>query len=178
MENKPFRDMPEAPVPPKLPKYFPDLQGANRGKTPGAGWIENELRPWLREVNSRYGYGIWISLSAIVAIGLGIGIYFYQDAIYQSAQSAMALTVQTKDKILEVTGNVKYKILDVSGQAKDKIVEVSTQTKDQILGLLNSVRERISGLPTSPTTEDADVEIHMPRTMADKLKNIVGMSDD
>ena len=55
MENKPFKEMPEAPVPPRLPKYFPDLQGANRGKTPGAGWIENELKPWLRQVNSNYG---------------------------------------------------------------------------------------------------------------------------
>ena len=132
MENKPYLIPIEAPLPPKLPKYFPDLQGANRGKTPGAGWIENELKPWLQEVNSKYGYGIWISLSMVTAIGLGIGIYFYQDA-------AIALTIQTKDKILEVTGNVKYKILDVSGQARDKIVEVSSQTKDQILGLLASL---------------------------------------
>merc|ERR1712025_1440099 len=107
----------------------------------------------------------------VTAIGLGIGIYFYQDA-------ALAFTVQTKDKILEVTGNVKYKILDVSGQARDKIVEVSSQTKDQILGLLTSLREKIVGLPSpSPTTEQ-DVELHMPRSMADKLKNIVGLSDE
>ena len=169
MEKKPYLTPIEAPIPPKLPKYFPDLQGANRGKTPGAGWIENKLKPWLREVNSEYGYGIWISLSMVTAIGLGIGIYFYQDA-------ALAFTVQTKDKILEVTGNVKYKILDVSGQARDKIVEVSSQTKDQILGLLVSLREKIVGLPSPTATED-DVEIHMPRTMADKFKNIVGMSE-
>ena len=34
MENNLFEDMPEAPTPPKLPKYFPDLQGENRGHTP------------------------------------------------------------------------------------------------------------------------------------------------
>ena len=30
MENNLFKDMPEAPTPPKLPKYFPDLQGENQ----------------------------------------------------------------------------------------------------------------------------------------------------
>ena len=34
MENTSFNDMPVAPTPPKLPKYFPDLQGENRGLTP------------------------------------------------------------------------------------------------------------------------------------------------
>ena len=56
MENKPYLMPIEAPTPPKLPKYFPDLQGANRGKTPGAGWIENVLKPWLQELNSKYLY--------------------------------------------------------------------------------------------------------------------------
>ena len=37
--------MPVAPTPPKLPKYFPDLQGENRGLTPGAGWCQNEFLP-------------------------------------------------------------------------------------------------------------------------------------
>ena len=34
MENNLFEDMPEAPTPPwdlGLPRYFPDLQGENRG---------------------------------------------------------------------------------------------------------------------------------------------------
>ena len=39
--NNLFEDMPEALTPPKLPKYFPDLQGENRGITPDAGWYQN-----------------------------------------------------------------------------------------------------------------------------------------
>merc|ERR1711973_498971 len=119
MENKPFKEMPEAPVPPRLPKYFPDLQGANRGKTPGEGWIENELKPWVRQVNSNYGYGIWISLSMVTALGLGIGIY--DDA-------AIAFTAQTKDKILEVSRKAKDQILGLLTSLREKIVGLPTPT--------------------------------------------------
>ena len=34
METKPFIDMPKNPVPPKLPKHVPDLQGTNLGRNP------------------------------------------------------------------------------------------------------------------------------------------------
>ena len=34
METKPFINMPKNPVPPKLPKHFPDLQGTNLGRNP------------------------------------------------------------------------------------------------------------------------------------------------
>ena len=52
MENNLFKDMPEAPTPPKLPKYFPDLQGENRGRTPHAGWYQNDLLPWIQNQDS------------------------------------------------------------------------------------------------------------------------------
>jgi hypothetical protein len=47
-ERNLFEDMPQAPTPPKLPKYFPDLQGENRGRTPHAGWYQNDLLPWIQ----------------------------------------------------------------------------------------------------------------------------------
>ena len=49
MENNLFEDMPEAPTYTSLglPRYFPDLQGENRGLTPGAGWYQNEFLPWI-----------------------------------------------------------------------------------------------------------------------------------
>ena len=52
MENNLFKDMPEAPTPPKLPKYFPDLQGENRGCTPHASWYQNDLLPWIQNQDS------------------------------------------------------------------------------------------------------------------------------
>ena len=66
MENNLFEDMPEAPTPPKLPKYFPDLQGENRGLTPGAGWYQNEFLPWIQSQDPKklVGYGIGMFLLA------------------------------------------------------------------------------------------------------------------
>ena len=62
--NNLFEDMPEAPTPPKLPKYFPDLQGENRGLTPGAGWYQNEFLQWIQNQDPKklVGYGIGIFL--------------------------------------------------------------------------------------------------------------------
>ena len=48
MENNLVKDMPQAPTTPKLPKYFPDLQGENRGRKPYGGWYQNELLPWIQ----------------------------------------------------------------------------------------------------------------------------------
>ena len=69
MENNLFEDMPEAPTPPwnlGLPRYFPDLQGENRGLTPGAGWYQNEFLPWIQNQNPKklVGYGIGMFLLA------------------------------------------------------------------------------------------------------------------
>ena len=64
--NNLFEDMPEALTPPKLPKYFPDLQGENRGVTPGAGWYQNEFLPLIQNQDPKklVGYGIGMFLSA------------------------------------------------------------------------------------------------------------------
>ena len=40
--------MPQAPTLPNLPKYFPDLQGENCGRTPYAGWWQNKVLPWIQ----------------------------------------------------------------------------------------------------------------------------------
>ena len=94
MENNLFEDMPEAPTPPKLPKYFPEL----------LPWIQDE------DLKNLVGYGIGMFLLAGklakisiltgfvwflkcllflsgTAIFLGLGIYKYQN--------------QIQDKILE-----------------------------------------------------------------------------
>ena len=56
--------MPVAPTPPKLPKYFPDLQGENRGLTPHAGWYQNEFVPWIQSQDPKkmvcYGVGMFL----------------------------------------------------------------------------------------------------------------------
>ena len=48
MENNSFKNMPQAPTLPNLPKYFPDLQGENCGRTPYAGWWQNKVLPWIQ----------------------------------------------------------------------------------------------------------------------------------
>ena len=48
MENNLFEDMPEAPTPPKLPKYFPEL----------LPWIQDE------DLKNLVGYGIGMFLLA------------------------------------------------------------------------------------------------------------------
>ena len=61
-ESNLFEDMPQAPTPPKLPKYFPDLQGENRGRTPHAGWYQNDFLPWIQNQDLKklvcYGTGM------------------------------------------------------------------------------------------------------------------------
>ena len=65
MENNLFKDMPVAPTPPKLPKYFPDLQGENRGCTPHAGWYQNDFLPWIQNQDLKklvvYGIGMFLA---------------------------------------------------------------------------------------------------------------------
>ena len=40
-----FIQSPELPNLDRLPKYLPDLQEENRGRTPHAGWYQNEFLP-------------------------------------------------------------------------------------------------------------------------------------
>ena len=64
MESNLFKDMPQAPTLPKLPKYFPDLQGENCGRTPHAGWYQNDLLPWIQNQDPKklacYGIGMFL----------------------------------------------------------------------------------------------------------------------
>ena len=75
MEDKLFSDMPSAPKAPKLPKHFPDLQGSLRGRTPEAGWYQNDFLPWIQneEVKNVLGYGIGIVLAFCLGALMGSG---------------------------------------------------------------------------------------------------------
>ena len=43
---------------------FPDLQGENRGRTPHAGWYQNEFLPWIQSQDPKklvcYGIGMFL----------------------------------------------------------------------------------------------------------------------
>ena len=67
MEDKLFSDMPSAPKPPKLPKHFPDLQGSLRGRTPEAGWYQNEFLPWIQNEKSRISWVMELALPLSLA---------------------------------------------------------------------------------------------------------------
>ena len=66
MENNLFKDMPVAPILPEFPKYFPDLQGEKKGRTPYAGRYQNDLLPWIHNQDPKklVGYGIGMFLLA------------------------------------------------------------------------------------------------------------------
>ena len=110
--------MPSAPEAPKLPKHFPDLQGVNRGRTPGAGWYLNHVQPMLQsqEIKNFLGYGIGVAL-VIGCFMLGIEIYNYQDEIQEFANDVIEKTVgfleAAKEKIWSLLGEMKEKIMNV-----------------------------------------------------------------
>ena len=119
MENsKLFSDMPSAPKVPKLPKHFPDLQGNLRGRTPGAGWYQNDVQPILQsqEIKNFLGYGIGVAL-VIGCVMLGIEIYNYQDEIQEFAseliEKTMGFLEAGKEKISSLLGEMKEKIMNV-----------------------------------------------------------------
>ena len=64
--------MPQAPTPPKLPKYFPDLQGENRGRTPYVGWYQNELLPWIQNQDPIQLVGMFLFGALTLMAGLFI----------------------------------------------------------------------------------------------------------
>ena len=118
MDQKLFSDMPSAPKAPKLPKHFPDLQGVNRGRTPEAGFYQNDLLPMLQsqEIKNFLGYGIGVAL-VIGCVMLGIEIYNYQDEIQEFAneviEKTMGLSEAAKEKISSLLGEMKEKIMNV-----------------------------------------------------------------
>lgn len=125
--------MPEAPTPPKLPKYFPDLQGENRGLTPGAGWYQNEFLPWIQNQDPKklFGYGIGLILLAGTAVALGLGIHKYQDQIQESS------------------GQITQSIKD----AYEPIGPYLGEAKAKILGFLDDVKQKVMSLPSAFSTE-------------------------
>ena len=70
--EKVVMDMPQAPTPPKLPKYFPDLQGENRGRTPYGGWYQNELLPWIQNQDPIQLVGMFLFGALTLMAGLFI----------------------------------------------------------------------------------------------------------
>ena len=88
-DNNLFEDMPEAPTPPKLPKYFPDLQGENRGRTPGAGWYQNEFLPWIQNQDPRklvsYGIGLFLlagKFAKVLTDFFDFPKFFFQELLF------------------------------------------------------------------------------------------------
>jgi len=130
--------MPEAPTPPKLPKYFPDLQGENRGLTPGAGWYQNEFLPWIQNQDPKklVGYGIGMFLLAGTAVLLGLGIHRYQD------------------QIEELSSQVTQPIKD----ALEPLGPYLEEAKDKILFLLGDIKEKVMSLPSAFSTEPQSEE--------------------
>ena len=122
MEDKLFSDMPSAPKAPKLPKHFPDLQGSLRGRTPDAGWYQNDFLPWIQneEVKNFLGCGIGIAL----VIGLGALMGTYQDEIQEFGnkfqewgsefiETTMGYSEAATEKILTLVGVIKEKIMNL-----------------------------------------------------------------
>ena len=128
--------MPVAPTPPKLPKYFPDLQGENRGLTPHAGWYQNEFIPWIQsqEPKKIIGYGIGMFLLAGTAILLGLGIHKYQDQIQE-------LTSQVTQPIKDALGPYLGPYLGALGA-------YLASGKDNVLVFLGEIKEKVMNLPS------------------------------
>ena len=145
--NNLFEDMPEAPTPPKLPKYFPDLQGENRGLTPGAGWYQNEFLPWIQNQDPKkllsYGIGLillagkfariltdffefpkFCSLLSGTAILLGLGIHKYSDQIQESSSQITQSIKDAFEPMGPYLGEAKNKILVLLGDVKEKVMSL------------------------------------------------------
>ena len=106
--NNLFEDMPEAPTPPKLPKYFPDLQGENRGLTPGAGWYQNKFLPWIQNQDPKelVGYGIGMFLLAGKFARILTDFFDFPKFCFFAFRNCCSLSIRSvhlpKAKILEL----------------------------------------------------------------------------
>jgi hypothetical protein len=80
MQRKAFTDMPEEPKGPQLPKSFPDLQGRNRGRTPG----QFNFREMLDDPNKMV---VVVMLLLLGLVAIALGIYQYQDPIMGMIQN-------------------------------------------------------------------------------------------
>ena len=150
MEDKLFSDMPSAPKAPKLPKHFPDLQGSLRGRTPEAGWYQNDFLPWIQneEVKNFLGCGIGIALVIGLGALMGIGIYTYQDEIQDFGNEIQ----EWGNELMETT----------MGYSEAAMEKIST--------LVDVIKEKIMNLcPTLSNQEQVDDA----RPMFDKIKHVM-----
>ena len=122
MEDKLFSDMPSAPKAPKLPKHFPDLQGSLRGRTPEAGWYQNDFLPWIqnKEVKNFLGCGIGIAL----VIGLGALMGTYQDEIQEFGNKIQELGNELIETTMGYSEAAMEKIWTLVGVIKEKIMNL------------------------------------------------------
>ena len=138
--------MPSAPKPPKLPKHFPDLQGSLRGRTPEAGWYQNDFLPWIQneEVKNFLGCGIGIAL----VIGLGALMGTYQDEIQEF-------------------GN---KIQEWGSEFIETTMGYSEAAMEKISTLVDVIKEKIMNLYPNLSNQEQVVEA---RSMFDKIKDVL-----
>ena len=197
MENKVFDDMPEAPVPPKLPKHFPDLQGRLAGKTPGAGWFQNDFMPWFQEQGHLIGYGLGLTVLLASAVGLSIGAYHYQDQIQDivtgAAQGAQDIVSGAVQGAQAIVAGVSQATMDAWTQATGKIMEITETATNGILAILTGMWDKIKGnlgLNNSDEATEKIEEITETATtgildkiksattgISDKIKNTVGLNE-
>lgn len=101
METKIFDDMPSKPDSPKMPKYFPDLQGSNRGQTPG------QFCPW-----EWIPTGIGAGIATILVVIFGLGLYFYRDRLTELNEVVTNEAAVIRDQIAHVAEEMKQKVHD------------------------------------------------------------------
>ena len=120
MENNLFEDMPQAPTLPKLPKYFPDLQGENRGRTPHAGWYQNDFLPWIQNQDPIQLVGMLL----FGALTLIAGLFIIIINIWGWYQNELLPWIQNQDPI-QLVGLFLYGGLT--------LIVISTFTSFQLL---------------------------------------------
>ena len=152
--NNLFEDMPEAPTPPKLPKYFPDLQGENRGLTPGAGWYQNEFLPWIQNQDPKklFGYGIGLFLLAGKLARIQTDFFEFPKFFLLLSGTAVAIGLgihKYQDQIQESSGQITQSIKD----AYEPIGPYLGEAKAKILGFLDDVKQKVMSLPSAFSTE-------------------------
>ena len=153
--------MPEAPTPPKLPKYFPDLQGENRGLTPGAGWYQNEFLPWIQNQDPKklVGYGIGMFLLAGKLARILDFFFLSKNSKFSLLLSGTAVLLglgihKYQDQIEELSSQVTQPIKD----ALEPLGPYLGEAKDKILFFLGDIKEKVMSLPLAFSTKPESEE--------------------
>ena len=100
--------MPEAPTPPKIPKHFPDLQGANAGRTPGQfewQYIIEDAKQWILEQNLPTQIGA-VAVALMIVIIAAVSFY-YREPIMNTTHEA---TEKIQDTIATFSEDVQGKV--------------------------------------------------------------------